>query len=87
MGVSHFWSRKHIGTRWEENNLDWCCWLPCHQIWEHEKQGEYQEFMKKKLKEEGYEMLRIKALGITKFSTSELQLMVDNFELLNRNKL
>ena len=78
-GVSHYWSRVHKGTRWDEENCDWACWLPCHSIWEHEKQGAYMDFMIKKLGKKGYEKLRIKALAVAKWTTSDLQILIREY--------
>ena len=79
-GVSHYWSRKHIGTRWEIDNCDWLCWLPCHQTFEHEKQGEYMDFMLKKLGRAKMAKLKMRANTVTKFSTVDIMLMIKNFD-------
>ena len=79
-GTSHYWSRKHMGTRFEVDNLDGLCWLPCHVTWEKEKQGDYNTYMLNKLGATGYKKLQIKAQGITKFSTQDIKLMINNFD-------
>ena len=80
-GCSHFWPRDYMGARFEEDNLDGLCWLPCHsQKWEKSKQGDYKDYMLKKLGKKGYEKLEIKARSITKFSTQEIKFMIDNFD-------
>lgn len=79
-GVSHYWSRKHIGTRWDTDNCDWVCWFPCHDLLEHEKQGEYMDFMIKKLGQKKYDEIKIKAISINKFSTVDIKLMIQNFD-------
>lgn len=61
IGVSHFWGRTHSSTRYDEDNCDVLCWLPCHYTWEHEKQGAYKDFMIKKLGLKKYNILQRKA--------------------------
>ena len=80
-GCSHYWPRDYMGTRFEIDNLDGLCWLPCHsQKWEHDKQGAYKDYMIKKLGQAGFNRLEVKARGITKFSTQDIKLMIDNFD-------
>jgi len=75
MTCSHYFSRRNLSVRWELDNLDCLC-LPCHLYqWESEKQGEYQDYMKKKLGKEGYERLEQKHLMTWKVSTRELELL------------
>ena len=79
-GCSHYWPRDYMGTRFEIDNLDGLCWLPCHsQKWEKSKQGDYKDYMLKKLGKKGYDKLEMKARGITKFSRQDIQLMINNF--------
>jgi hypothetical protein len=75
---SHFYKRGYMGTRWDWNNLDAMCW-GCHKLIEGDKQEDswYSNFMKKKLGEEGLEMLKFKAHAITKYSYQDIDLMVD----------
>ena len=76
-GASHYWSRDYMGARFELDNLDGLCWLPCHgQKWEHDKQGVYKDYMIKKLGQRGFERLEIKARGIVKFSKQDLLLLI-----------
>lgn len=89
--VSHFFGRKHIGTRFDYDNLDLLCgimyyqkgrgWVmgSCHGEWEGEKNGEYRRFMIKKLGEGKLERLESKT-GIAKFSRAELQIMLASFQ-------
>lgn len=63
LSCSHFWSRRHSATRYDPDNCDTLCWVPCHKYqWENEKQGRYREYMMKKLGPEGYNLLQKKAL-------------------------
>lgn len=81
-GVSHYYSRKYIGTRWSMENLDWSCWA-CHfhQL-EHFKQpGEwYHQYMIKKLGDRGFKTLEIQAHAITKFSRQDILLLIKIYE-------
>ncbi len=54
---SHFWGRNRSSTRYSFENCIALCFL-CHLFkWEHEKQGEYMDFMKKWLGLKGYKAL------------------------------
>lgn len=80
-GCSHFWARTYMGTRWEVDNLDGLGWLPCHaSIWEHDKNGQYRDYMLKKLGNKRYKELEIKARSVTKFSTLDIKLLIQNFD-------
>jgi hypothetical protein len=58
---SHFWSRKRFSTRYDEENCDTLC-MGCHKWkWEGEKQGEYRDYMLKKLGVRRYNALRTRA--------------------------
>lgn len=83
-GVSHYFSRKYMGTRWSVDNCDWACW-GCHYYQlEHFKQpGEwYYNYMIDKLGMDGFEELEILAHAVTKYSMTDLQLMINNFDQL-----
>jgi len=80
-GVSHYFSRKYIGGRWEKANCDWSCW-GCHyfQLERDKTPGSwYYQYMIKKLGKKDFEYLIMKVQAINKFSTKEIQLMVKNF--------
>ena len=80
-GTSHYWARTYMGTRWEVDNLDGLGWLPCHSsIWEHDKNGQYRDYMMKKLGKEGFEKLEMKARATTKFSTVDIKNLIANFD-------
>ncbi len=58
---SHYWSRMHSATRYDPKNCIALC-AGCHLYhWEIEKQGDYQEFMKKWLGEKEYQALKKRA--------------------------
>jgi hypothetical protein len=59
---SHFWARQHKGTRFDPENCDAVCWMPCHKYyWEKEKQGEYRDFKMKQLGAVKYKALEKRA--------------------------
>lgn len=81
-GVSHYFGRKHIGTRWCLENLDWACW-GCH-LYHMEKEknpgGWYYNYMIKKLGEKKFKTLEIMAYSITKFSRQDIQFLINFYE-------
>lgn len=82
MGVSHYYSRRYLGTRWLEENCCWACW-GCH-FYDMEKKktpGEwYHEYMFRSLGKKGFEKLKIKALAVNKFSTNDIKLLIMKYE-------
>lgn len=78
---SHFWSRRYMGARYQEDNCDAICY-GCHRFIESDKQkgSWYYEFKLKQLGEERFQMLEIKAKGRSKFSILDLEIMLDNFD-------
>jgi len=80
MGCSHYYSRRYKGSRWDLKNLDWLCWFPCHQMWEHDKQGGYTDYMQEKLGTHEMIHLKIKAYGVNRFPTSDLQILCEEFK-------
>ncbi len=67
LGCSHYWGRNHENTRFDPENCDSLCNMPCHEEWEKEKQnkkeykGEYTRYMIKKLGENGFKILMMNA--------------------------
>jgi hypothetical protein len=53
---SHYWSRIHQATRFSLENCDAVC-FGCHELWEHDKQGEYRNFKLKQLGQKEYDLL------------------------------
>ena len=81
LSASHYWSRGHIGTRWDLDNLDAACWFPCHKYkLEGEKQGWYREYMISKLGQKGFERLELKANTRAGYSISDLILLLKDFQ-------
>jgi hypothetical protein len=58
---SHYWSRRHEGTRFEPDNGDCLCY-PCHEIWGHgDEKDDYKAFKIKQLGEKRFKTLMIQA--------------------------
>lgn len=73
---SHFWPRQHKATRYDPENCDTLCWMPCHKYqWEKEKQGEYRDFMIRKLGVEAYEALERRARSVMPLKTAIIACM------------
>lgn len=70
---SHFWGRTHSATRYDPENCDAFCWLPCHYQWEHEKQGAYRDFKINQLGQERYDALERRARSSMKRSEALYQ--------------
>lgn len=70
-GVSHYWGRGKESTRYEDDNCDLMCNMPCHKDWEHEKKikgikgaeydGEYTKKKRKQLGEKRFNSLMVQA--------------------------
>lgn len=62
LGVSHFWGRGRENVRFDDDNCIALCTLPCHDYWGHgEGRKEYEEYMIKRLGQEGFEALMVRA--------------------------
>ena len=61
LGVSHYWVRNRENTRFDLENCDLLCNLPCHRLWEGEDREKYTEFMIKKLGQGGFDLLMVRA--------------------------
>ena len=83
-GVSHYFSRKYMGGRWDNANCDWACWsCHFHQL-EHFKQlGEwYYNYMIKKLTLKGFVLLEKRTHAVNKFSAMDIRMMINTFNIL-----
>jgi len=60
LGVSHFWPRSHENTRFDPENVDVACNIPCHQYWETHR-TEYETWKEKKLGKKEYKLLMLRA--------------------------
>ncbi len=59
--VSHYWSRGHESVRFDIENVCLLCY-GCHMLWGHgEERPQYTEYMLKRLGEERYNLLTIRA--------------------------
>jgi hypothetical protein len=62
LGVSHFFGRAKESTRFDDDNVTLLCNMPCHQEWEHQKkEGEYKDYMLKRLGQQGFDLLELKS--------------------------
>lgn len=75
---SHYWSRKHRGTRYDEDNC-MCLCFHCHWIFEKEKQGEYTDLMLRRLGQKRLDLLKIKALSKASFNKSDYAFLKDYY--------
>lgn len=77
--ASHFWSSTKWNTRWTFDNIDPLCW-GCHSgVWEHDKQGEYEDFKLKQLGQERYDELAEMAKTIADWKDYELRDMLESY--------
>ena len=67
----HIFSRTYSNTRWDLENL-LCLCAGCH-FWGHKNPIGFAEFVKCKLGEEKYELLKEKHNQITKYTLDDLQ--------------
>lgn len=72
---SHFWGRGNSATRYDPENCDTLCWMPCHFKWEKQKQGEYMKLKIKQLGKKGYAELEKRARSIVKRKDAIIHLM------------
>jgi len=85
MGVSHYFPRWKLGTRWEFENCHWSCWQ-CHTFikenLEHSKYvgGWYHTYMLKTIGADRLSRLQLKAEGPSYFTTSDLQVLLIAFK-------
>lgn len=61
---SHFWGRGHSSTRYDPENCDTLCWMPCHIRVEKEKQGAYRDFKLKQLGARKYVALQRRSVMV-----------------------
>lgn len=71
--AGHFMSRKHYSTRWDERNVKPQC-IACN-VYRSGEQYKYSQYLGNKLSEE----LHLKSQEITKFTSDELQDMIDDY--------
>ena len=61
LGVSHYWVRSRESTRFDLDNVTLLCNMPCHTKWAGEDRADYTEYMIKRLGQEGYDLLMLRA--------------------------
>jgi len=71
--AGHFMSRKHYSTRWDERNVKPQC-IACN-VYRSGEQYKYSQYLGNKLSEQ----LHLKSQEITKFTSDELQDMIDDY--------
>lgn|SRR3990167_2498950 len=59
LGVSHFWPRNHESTRFDDENCDVLCNIPCHEFFESHR-TEYKAWKLKCLGRKNYDLLELK---------------------------
>ena len=84
--VSHFWSRRHENTRFDPANCILLC-FGCHMLWGHgDERQAYIDFMKKRLGEEGFQLLDARAHTYKKRDDRLDELGIKNLMLELENK-
>ena len=69
-----------MGTRFDFDNCDTLCKYPCHfQKWEKQKNADYKDFKLKQLGAKRFKLLEVRARGITKFSSQDIQLLINYY--------
>ena len=59
--VSHFWGRGRENVRFDTENCVLLCYY-CHRLWGHgDGRHEYEDFMRKRLGDDGYDRLMVRA--------------------------
>lgn len=75
---SHYFSRRHIGTRFSLLNLCALCY-GCHKRWEGMKQDEYRDFMIERIGEDVLDMLEDLKNSVIKVSDEDLEIIHTSF--------
>lgn len=61
IGNSHFWGRANENTRFDPENCDALCNMPCHKRWGGEERRDYEDFKRRQLGEKRYKELMVRA--------------------------
>ena len=59
LGVSHYFGRVNENVRFDEDNTNCMCNIPCHQYFDTHK-TEYKDWMIQRLGQDGFDMLQLK---------------------------
>ena len=70
---SHYWGRGWKSTRFDPENCDSLCKIPCHQLWGGEDREFYKAFKIKQLGKEGFDNLEIRAKTPKKVNEKEIE--------------
>lgn len=74
---SHFWGRGKLSVRFDMENCDAACWIPCHKYkLEGHKNGQYRDFKLRQLGKDRYDALEVRANAPYKISTADLKIML-----------
>ena len=60
LGVSHYWGRVNESTRYDDQNCDILCNIPCHQYFESHK-TEYETWKRERIGVKAFKALDVKA--------------------------
>ena len=60
LGVSHFWPRSHENTRFDSENVEIFCNIPCHQFFETHR-TEYETWKEQRTGRRAYKLLMLRA--------------------------
>lgn len=85
LDCSHYWNRGNLGTRYEEDNCVALC-RDCHTAWEPDPDGEYTEFVKRRIGGERFEALARMARQLIKMTKADLQDKINYFKVVIREK-
>lgn len=70
---SHFWGRRHKGTRWDELNAVALCY-GCHSyLGSHPE--EHRRWYREQIGDEAFTLLEMRARKVTKFTPADLELL------------
>ena len=83
--TAHIFSRSHLNTRWDLDNL-LCLCLKCHLYWAHKNPIEFAEWVKEYLGEEKYEVLLEAHNQTYKPTIEDLQAKLQVLEKIARKK-
>lgn len=77
----HYWSRSHIGTRWDEDNCNAECQY-CNRMTGGEHMIGYRENLIKKIGMQRFQLLEVKAHGYSdlKKDPFKLKLLIDDYQ-------
>jgi hypothetical protein len=77
--VAHFWTRKGLRTRWDEENA---CLLNAgvHLYWAHIDRRQFEEFWRRRLGQEKFDALEIRARYVAQVKEMDLEFIKYNLK-------